>query len=157
MRRALTALLALGILAFPAAAHADGAVITRVPGTGTTVIQCEPNVALEDILITSGVFQLVTQTVTTPTGTVIDSVRGTWQNLAGIGLTTGTEYHFAFVGGSMSVTGLGSDSTTATFAERVISAGPDVNELVTVVAHTTVTPDGTVTADVHFESLGCRG
>lgn len=157
MRRALTALLALGILAFPASALADGAVITRTPGSGTTVFQCEPGVGLEDILITSGVFQLVTHTVTTPTGTVIDSVQGTWQNLAGIGLTTGNEYHFAFVGGSTSVTGLGSDSATLTFAERVVSAGPDENEVVKVVAHTTVTPDGAVTADFHFESLGCRG
>jgi hypothetical protein len=150
----IVGLLFLGILGTALPAQAGTTTVLRTPIEGVLTADC----ANAEPVVFSGTYRSVT-TFTLDgsgnahfSGTVSTSGRG-------IGQLTGTNYIFAGASSSSTqtvVTNVAShNSFTNTFV--LVSAGGTENLLMHVTLHLTVTPAGTVSAEVESIRLACTG
>ena len=119
-------------------------------------VPCANGGAGEDISLT-GTLHILIHTTQGPNGKLTVKEHFQPQGVSGVGLITGDVYR---------ATGVSQDITNAnvkkgeTFTSvnnfRMIGPGRNNNLLVHDVIHTTIHPDGTVTADVDLESFECR-
>jgi len=150
-------LLALGGLAIPASAGADGTALTtifRTPIDGMTSTSC----STPEPISFSGQYQSVFHY--TLDGTPVAHFSGAVTSSGvGTGLVTGTSYRFA--GASSSSTNEAPNGfpyhNTFTNTFLLVSHGPGDNLLLRETTHVTINANGTLTAEVSNISFDCVG
>jgi hypothetical protein len=105
----------------------------------------------EDVLLT-GFFHIVAHPTNDAAGGSHVAFNLNYDNVHGIGLTTGAKYEFRGEHHSIENLNAGNNYTASNSADfRLIGQGPDNNEVGTFEYHLTVTPDGNITAS--FENF----
>jgi hypothetical protein len=129
----------------------QGTEVLVVPFSAT-ILGCNGDVAVSgDLLITS-------QTVTTGTGETRVRFHNTFINVTGVD-AAGTQYVVAAAStnGFEVTSGAGAIVSTNTSDLALVSQGSGDNLDVHLNIHTTINPDGTVTAEVFHITSECRG
>jgi len=104
----------------------------------------------------SGSVHLVTSTTTDATGGMRVDVHSNYQNVSGVGETTGTTYRFIASNTSKSTTNGSASNYTLDDNVRVIGQGPNNNQVLHILYHVTTDAAGNVTAQTYQFQNACH-
>jgi len=161
----VTVVVLVTTLVAAAAAHSAAAASTSETLTfslvGETIFLSGPDGCIgENILVTSGTLEIRTSLTTTSSGKFMTTFKSLYQNVSGIGTTTGTGYRIQDVLISTtagSTAGGHWETTLADTGLRVVGPGPDNNRWATLVMHVTGdTATGTTIVEFLHFGLACR-
>jgi hypothetical protein len=150
MKKVIAPLVAAFVLGSVTITMAEVTTNTIVPVTGYGFSQCTG-----EMISSSGEMHLLVTTQETGNGTLTTALL---QSMAvgGVGLTTGTTYHFVNI--SKSVVFMTDDPVpqfTLVFTSRVISDGAAPNGFRQQILHITLNADGNITAEVGKTEYSC--
>jgi len=139
----------------PAFAAVAGGVETNLvlPLDISTFIPCA-NGGIGEVVALAGTLHAMYNVTTDAAGGVHVKSHYQPQHVTGVGLTTGDKYQGTGATQQMFTTKVGA-TTTSVNVFRIIGQGPGNNYRVQEVTHTTVHPDGTVSASVSKSSVDC--
>jgi hypothetical protein len=166
MKRVITIVSVILVMVVAATAAPPPAGAANTPETqtfslvGETIFLTGDGCVGENILVTSGTLVIRTLDSTTPSGRDVTSLQILYQNVSGIGTTTGTKYQIQDVLISTTtewIDGGQFETTLANTGLRVVGPGPDNNRWAVLVTHVTAdSVAGTIVVDFQHFDLSCR-
>jgi hypothetical protein len=146
-------MLAAVLMTAPASVDAQATTVTtniRFPVDFTLTNQCTG----EQIAF-SGEAHILVQSSATPSGHFKMTIHSNLQDVTGVGLTSGADFHFLSIATTSEESGPGVE-VTIPVSFRIIGPGPGNNFLFHDSTHLTVNANGDVTAQVDNFSVTCH-